>query len=142
MRARTIIASALVVLFLVSFPVVSKSEQQVFIPNYILQGLDDYGQKGYEAAVTTWLKGSPFEHATQMATRIAFFQNIEKLYGKYIRYDIVFVEHTETSSRVYVRMNFERTAGYIMFTSLPLNNKWSLNHIDLDHLQKFGSNVK
>lgn len=142
MKTVTILASLSLVLLLVSFPVVSRAAQQVFIPDYIVQGLSDYKAKGYEAAVTTWLKGSPFEHATEMATRIAFFQNIEKLYGKYVGHDIVFVEHTETSSRVYVRMNFERTAGYIMFTSLPLNNKWSLNHIDLDRLQKFGSNAR
>ena len=142
MRLSALITLLLVVVLLVLPCNDSFSQQKAFIPNYVLQGLDDYEKKGYEGAVKTWLTDSPFENAIAMASRINFFKNIEKLYGGYLGYDIVFVENTDTSSRVYVRMNFERTAGYIMFTSLLLNGKWSLNHIDLDRLQKFGSNVK
>jgi uncharacterized protein YktA (UPF0223 family) len=111
------------------------------LPSYVRRGLKDYETKGYEAAVRTWLAGSPYEPATEMVSRIAFFKNIEKLYGKYTHYDLVFTKQTPTSNQVYIRMNFERTSGYILFTSARRNHKWVLADIDLDHLQKYGSNV-
>ena len=109
------------------------------VPQYILNGLKAYKQHGYEAAVKIWLKDSPYEAGTQMASQIAFFKNIEMLYGRYLSYDIISVIETDTSNRVYVRMNYERTAGYILFTSIRKNGKWVLGHIDLDRIQKYAS---
>lgn len=118
---------------------IALARQQNQIPAYIIQGLNDYQDKGYEAAMQTWLQGSPFENGTAMASKIMFFKNIEMLYGRYLGYDIIFVQQTATSSQVYVRMNYEHTAGYIMFTSMPRQNKWVLTNIDLDRIQKYGS---
>ncbi len=138
MKAVALILISLILLLpSVGFP----NQQQAPVPTYILQGLNDYQTKGYEVAVQTWLTGSPFENATAMASRISFFKNIEMMYGNYLGYDIIFTQQTTSSNRVYVRMNFERTAGYIMFTSLPRNNNWVLSHIDLDRQQKYGSTV-
>ncbi len=109
------------------------------VPQYVLDGLHAYKQYGYEAAVKIWLKGSPYEAGTQMASQISFFKNIEMLYGQYQSYDIISVIETGTSNRVYVRMNYERTAGYILFTSIRKNGKWVLAHIDLDRIQKYAS---
>ena len=109
------------------------------VPQYVLEGLKAYKQHGYEAAVKIWLKDSPYEAGTQMASQISFFKNIEMLYGRYQSYDIISVIDTGTSNRVYVRMNYERTAGYILFTSIRKNGKWVLGHIDLDRIQKYAS---
>nr|MBL0731998.1 hypothetical protein [Desulfobacterales bacterium] len=114
---------------------IALAQQQNSVPSYIIQGLNDYQDKGYEAAVHTWFRGSPFENGTAMLSKIMFFKNIEMLYGRYLGYDIIFVQQTATSSKVYVRMNYERTAGYIMFTSMPREDKWVLTDIDLDRLQ-------
>lgn len=111
------------------------------LPSYVRRGLKDYETKGYEAAVRTWLAGSPYEPATEMVSRIAFFKNIEKLYGKYTHYDVVFTKQTPTSNQVYIRMNFERVSGYVLFTSARRHHKWVLSDIDLDRMQKYGSNV-
>ena len=136
-----LLASLLLLLpTLTSASSVATHQQQV--PGYILQGLHDYQRTGYEAAVTTWLRDSPFANATAMASRISFFKNIEMLYGRYQGYDIVFVQQTASSSRVYIRMNYERTSGYIMFTSIPRDGQWVLAHIDLDRQQKYGSTVQ
>jgi len=63
------------------------------------------------------------------------------VYGQYLGYDIVFIQQTASSSQVYVRMNYERTAGYIMFTSMTRQGNWVLTEIDLDRLQKYGSTI-
>lgn len=135
------------VLFLVALglflPTQSFSQSQpATIPDYILRGLDDYQNKGYEAAVNTWLSQSHLPGATSVVSRMNFFKNIEMFYGKYLKYDVVFVQETPISSRVYIRMNFEKTSCYILFTSLLMNGDWRLKDLDLDRLQKFGSNVQ
>ena len=133
---------ALLLLFLLPAPALSAAATgSGEVPSYVLRGLKDYETKGYEAAVRTWLAGSPYEPATEMVSRIAFFKNIEKLYGKYTHHDIVFTKQTPTSNQAYIRMNFERTSGYILFTSARRNHKWVLSDIDLDRMQKYGSNA-
>ena len=138
---KTLLATLLFTLTTMTLLCPAPRAQQTQVPAYIIAGLQAYEQQGYEAAVKTWLTGSPFENATAMASRIAFFKNIEKLYGQFLGYDLVFNQQTATSSRVYIRMNFQRTAGYILFTSMPRQGQWVLTQIDLDRLQKYGSTV-
>ncbi len=129
----------LALLIFVPSPVYSQKQAQ--IPGYINQGLTDYQNKGYETAVHPWLAGSPFAAGSALVSRITFFKNIEMMYGSYLGHDIVFVKQTASSSQVYVRMNYERTAGYIMFTSILRHGNWVLGNIELDRLQKYGSTV-
>jgi hypothetical protein len=109
------------------------------VPPYVTAGLREYGQHGYEAAVHTWLKGSAFAAGSQMASRIAFFKNIEMLAGKYQSYTILFTQQTVSSNQVYVRMNYERLPGFILFTSIKKNNAWVLGRIQLSRIQEYGS---
>lgn len=109
------------------------------VPQYVLNGLAEYGSRGYEAAVHAWLTDSPYKNAMTMASNIAFFKNIEKLAGKYISYDILMTKQTISSNVVYVRMNYERLPGFILFTSLKRGDKWVLGKVHLDRLQRFGS---
>ncbi len=109
------------------------------VPPYVSNGLAEYGSKGYEAAVGVWLAGSPYKNAVTMASNIAFFKNIEKLAGKYISYDILMTRQTMSSNVAYVRMNYERLPGYILFTSFMRKGKWVLGKIQLDRLQRFGA---
>ena len=109
------------------------------VPDYVKKGLDEYKVNGYEAAVSTWLTDSPYSNAVTMASNIAFFRNIEKLAGSYVSYDILMTKETISSNVVYVRMNFERVPGYILFTSIKRGNMWVLGKIQLDRMQRFGS---
>jgi len=109
------------------------------VPDYVKKGLDEYKINGYGAAVSAWLADSPYSNATTMASNIAFFRNIEKLAGTYVSYDILMTKETISSNVVYVRMNFERVPGYILFTSLKRGNMWVLGRIQLDRMQRFGS---
>ena len=109
------------------------------VPQYVLNGLTEYGTRGYEAAVHAWLADSPYKNAMTMASNIAFFKNIEKLAGQYSSYDILMTKQTVSSNVVYVRMNYERLPGFILFTSLKRGDKWVLGKVQLDRLQRFGT---
>jgi len=109
------------------------------VPPYVTDGLETYGAKGYEAAVAVWLQDSPWKNATTLASSIAFFKNIEMLAGKYISYDILMTRQTISSNAVYVRMNFARRPGFILFISKVSNDKWVLAKLRLDRMQKMGT---
>lgn len=109
------------------------------VPSYVTEGLLQYPVKGYEAAVSVWLADSPYQNATTLASSIAFFKNIELLAGKYQSYDILMTKETISSNVVYVRMNYERLPGYILFTSILRDGKWVLGKIKLDRMQRFGA---
>ncbi len=113
------------------------SEQEKTIPIYILNGLREYKDHGYEAGVRALLKGSPLENATDVASRMNFFKNIEMLYGNYLSHEIITVRQTPTSNMVYVKFIYEREAAFGNFTSLKMNNTWSLTKVDLHKLQKY-----
>ena len=108
------------------------------VPQYVSQGLETYGREGYEKAVHVWLEGSPYESATTLASNIAFFKNIEKLAGKFVSYDYLMTRQTVSSNVVYVRMNYERLPGFILFTSALRNGRWVLASVKLDRVQRFG----
>lgn len=108
------------------------------VPEYVSSGLQVYGTQGYEAAVQVWLAGSPYGNATTLASNIAFFKNIEMLAGQYQSYDVLMTKQTISSNVVYIRMNYERLPGYILFTSIKRNGAWILGKINLDRTQRFG----
>ncbi len=112
------------------------------IPPYVSRGLQVYADEGYEAAVHVWLADSPYKNATTLASNIAFFKNIEKLAGNYQSYDILMTKQTISSNVVYVRMNYARLPGYVLFTSLKRDNDWVLGKVQLDRLQRFGGSVQ
>ncbi len=118
-----------------SEPEISNREET--IPVFILNGLREYKENGYEAGVRALLKGSPLENATELASRINFFKNIEMLYGKYLSHEIVTVRRTPTSNMVYVKFIYERQSAFGNFISLKVNGAWSLTKVDLHKKQKF-----
>lgn len=109
------------------------------VPEYVTAGLEEYAANGYEAAVHTWFADSPYSNAATLASNHAFFKNIEMLAGKYRSYDILMTKQTATSNAVYVRINYERLPGYIMFTSIKNQDRWVLSRLSLDRMQRFGS---
>lgn len=108
------------------------------IPPYVLRGLEDYKLQGYAAAVRTWLADSPHEAATNLASNLAVFKNIEMLAGKYRSYDVLLTQETPSSNLVYVRLNYERLPGYLLFTSQKREAHWVLTKIDLHRKQRLG----
>lgn len=110
------------------------------IPPYILDGFTTYENQGYEAAVAVWLKDSPFESATNMASRIQFFKNIEMLYGQYQSHQIVTVKETQSSQMTYVRIIFQRKTVYANFLSLKKNREWVLSDLTLSDRQELPGN--
>ena len=109
------------------------------VPEYVTNGLKEYETRGYEAAVQAWLVDSPYRNATTVVSSISFFKNIEMLAGKYKSYDILMTKETQSSNVVYVRMNYERLPGFILFTSLKGPKGWVLGKINLDRMQRFGA---
>lgn len=127
---------------LIARPVILYAQIDIsIVPSYVLSGLKEYESRGYEAAVHVWLTDSPYKNAMTMASNIAFFKNIEKLAGQYQSYDILMTKQTVSSNVVYVRMNYERLPGFILFTSLKRGDKWVLGRVQLDRLQRFGSAI-
>jgi hypothetical protein len=108
------------------------------MPKYIVNGLQAYAQEGYEAAVRKWFQDSPWANATILVERIAFFKNIEMLYGPYQGYQVVTMNETATSQMTYIRFVYSKMAGYVMFLSKKHNNQWALVQLDLHKLQKYG----
>jgi hypothetical protein len=108
------------------------------IPSYILRGLEDYKAQGYAAAVRTWLADSPHEAATTLASNLVVFKNIEMLAGKYRSHEVLLTQETPSSNLVYVRMNYERLPGYLLFVSQKREDRWVLAKIDLHRKQRLG----
>lgn len=109
------------------------------VPAYVTAGLSAYKTKGYEAAVHIWLADSPHKDAVNLVSNLMLFKNIQMLAGKYLSYDILMTQETVSSNLVYVRMNYERVPGYILFTSLKRDGKWVLGSIKPGRLQKYGN---
>ncbi len=109
------------------------------VPAYVTAGLNEYKTHGYEAAVRTWLADSPYGNAATLAANAVYLKNIEKLAGKYVSHDILMTKQTVSSNVVYVRMNYQRLPGYILFTSIKRNGRWVLGNLELDRVQRFGS---
>jgi hypothetical protein len=140
MKLCKISAILLLCLWLLLDPVRSRAEvDQTQIPEYVTAGLSAYKTKGYEAAVHVWLADSPYKDAVNLVASLTFFKNIQMLSGKYLSYDVLMTQETISSNRVYVRMNFERMPGYILFTSLKRENQWVLGDIKLDRMQRFAA---
>lgn len=116
----------------------SNKIDQALIPPYVMRGLEDYRVQGYAAAVRTWLADSPHEAATTLASNLVLFKNIEMLAGKYSSYDVLLTQETPSSNIVYVRMNYERLPGYLLFVSQKRQDRWVLAKIDLHRKQRFG----
>jgi len=111
---------------------------KVHVPQYVLNGLQAYAKEGYESAVRKWFQDSPWVNATILVERIAFFKNIEMLYGKYQGYQVVTTNETATSQMTYIRFVYLKMAGYVMFLSKKQNNQWALVKLDLHKMQKLG----
>lgn len=137
---KTTVMLLVFVWFLVIRPDNAKSEVDLgLVPDYVTAGLSAYGTKGYEAAVHVWLADSAYKNAITLVSSLTFFKNIQMLAGKYLSYDILMTKETISSNVVYVRMNFERMPGYILFTSFKSGDKWVLGNIHMDKTQKFGT---
>jgi len=122
-------------------PLLYAEETKKEIPKYVLDGLNDYKTKGYEAAVRTWLKDSPFEKATEMASRIQYFKNIEMLYGKYINYKVIAIQEPGTAHMIYIQLDYERKSVFLQFTSFKQKGKWVLSNIKIDEQQRIPGNL-
>lgn len=133
-----IVVVLLPLIFCVWTTFLQANENQANVPAYITSGLQAYKDKGYEEAVKIWLAGSPFASGAAMVSRISFFKNIEMLGGPYQSHDFLMVKETGSSNVVYVRMNYERLPGYILFTSGLRDGQWVLTNIKLDRMQRFG----
>jgi hypothetical protein len=114
-----------------------KGDKENKVPQYILNGLDEYESNGYEAAVKAWFKGSPYQKADVLVARINYLKNIEMLYGKYRGYKIITVKETPSSNMTYVEFIYERLSGFASFMSFRYNNAWALSDVDLHKNQKF-----
>jgi hypothetical protein len=127
-------------LFMIS-PLLYAAEMKKEVPQYVLDGLNDYKTKGYEAAVRTWLKDSPYEKATEMASRIQYFKNIEMLFGNYINYKVIAIQEPGTSHMVYIQLDYERKSVFVQFISFKKNGEWVLSIIQIDDLQRIPGNL-
>ena len=125
------------VLISISASASSKGGKRGNVPQYILNGLQEYETNGYEAAVKAWFKGSPYQKADVLVARINYLKNIEMLYGKYRGYKIITVKETPTSNMTYVEFIYERLSGFANFLSFKYSNAWALSDVDLHKNQKY-----
>jgi hypothetical protein len=138
-RRATVIAILLHLTLLISISAAasSKGSKEKNVPQYILNGLQEYESNGYEAAVKAWFKGSPYQKADVLVARINYLKNIEMLYGKYRGYKIITVKETPSSNMTYVEFIYERLSGFASFMSFKYNKAWALSDVDLHKTQKF-----
>jgi len=121
-----------------SFATAADTVDLGLVPPYVLRGLEDYQSRGYAAAVRTWLADSPHEAATTLASNLVLFKNIEMLAGKYHSFDVLLTKETPSSNLVYIRLNYQRLPGYVLFTSQKREDRWVLAKIDLHRKQRLG----
>ncbi len=103
---------------------ISKEE----IPPIIKSGLAAYKSNGPEAAITAWIKGSPFEGSKDAMSQSNIFKQVETFYGKYIDYQpIAIINLTPTSDLIYISMNFESGPVFCKFLTYKTQSGWILS---------------
>jgi hypothetical protein len=79
------------------------------LPGIVSAGLKEYKDKGPEAAIKAWIKGSAVETSIEAQSQANLFRQVESLYGKYIGNELVMIkEINKTSSMVYITLNYEK----------------------------------
>jgi hypothetical protein len=107
-------------------PIAAKAQsQRPEVPEIIRAGLDSIKVGGFEAAIRTWLRGSPMSEPGAEARAVSGLESIASKYGAYVDYEILAaVQLGEKERRVYLALHFERGPVYAWFDCYRAAGGW------------------
>jgi len=104
---------------------VADAEENIKMPEVITAGLSVYKEKGVEAAVLEWLKGSPAEGQKNALAESNVLLQVEAFYGSYQSYELINIKEITASSRVvYVQLNYENGPVFAYFVIFKKGGDW------------------
>jgi hypothetical protein len=105
-----------VVLIVIGLAPVVTFAQEGKIPDIIMSGLNVYKEKGPEAAVKEWIKGSPVEGQKNALSQANVLLQVEAFYGTYKSVELINIKNvTSTAKMVYVQLNYENGPVFAYF---------------------------
>lgn len=119
------ILSVGVVLLLTVAPSPQAVAKEDEIPSVVLSGLKAYQADGAEAALKTWLVGSPMEGENVALSQANIFRQAETLYGKYVGFHLIkVVDLTPSTKLVYLQINYQEGPFFTNFVCYKTESGW------------------
>ena len=95
------------------------------LPKILLDGFSAYKAEGAEAALKTWLKGSPMEGEKQALSQVNALLQIESLVGKYLTYHPIHNRAlTPTTQIVFLVVDYEKGPLFGVFVLYKAADGW------------------
>jgi len=103
------------------------------IPKVIVSGLDAYKADGPEAAIKTWLKGSPVEGSKEALSQANILRQIQDFYGAYKGFHLVQSRNIGPTSRIlYLVLDYETGPVFFKFEVFRTEQAWILTSFTLN----------
>jgi hypothetical protein len=100
------------------------------VPPVIQAGFDAYANKGPDAAIAAWCKGSYNEGEKSMSSGGDRFRSNERYFGKYESFELLATKAVGKRARlVFVAMCFDRGAMFARFQLYKRSSGWVIQDI-------------
>jgi hypothetical protein len=97
------------------------------VPGFIVGGLKAYKNSGPDAAIQTWLKGSPIEGNQDAQAQLDFLHQIQDSYGPYQSFEVISARDLGPRTRIlYMVMEFEKGPLFAKFVVYRSEQGWLL----------------
>lgn len=97
------------------------------LPGFIIGGLKAYKNSGPDAAVQTWLKGSPIDGNPDAQAQLNILHQVQDLYGPLQSYEVINSHDLGPRTRIiYIVLEFERGPLFTKFVVYRADQGWIL----------------
>jgi hypothetical protein len=97
------------------------------LPGFIIGGLKAYKNSGPDAAVQTWLKGSPIDGNQDAQAQLAVLHQVQDLFGPLQSYEVISSHDLGPRTRIiYIVLEFERGPLFTKFVVYRADQGWIL----------------
>jgi hypothetical protein len=108
-------------------PALAQTRATDDLPKIIRLGLEAYKAGGPEAAIKTWIKGSPIDGSKDALTQANNLRQIQDYYGAYKTFDVISIRNLSPNIRiVYLALDFEKGPLFAKFVVYQTPEGWIL----------------
>jgi len=129
LKSKIVLLSFISIVFLMA-PSLAQSAE---IPKIILNGIEAYKNQSAEAAIQTWLKGSPLENDKNALSQSNLLLRIESFYGKIVGFNLIEKKKfSENSTIYYLEMRHEAGPVFAKFLTYKTKKGTIIVSFDLN----------